>query len=245
MNELARMLRPTIQLAFLSLLPMTLWIVPDCVISTTYECLDNSGQTVFTDSPAQLLACKVFDLDSKSPSPKTEKLTFDTPRPKIFTGHREPTDPVAVSPPLALSAFSNLIEPAHSSTPTFVVPIQKIGGSPVVQAKINRKIELNLLLNPGEKVTLLRHEIGEKLGMIPSSSGNSSQDDSHSWGIRIGVLQVGDAQAFDQPVHFNTWSPPNEDIAGILGTSFFDEQYRIIDFNPDLGYLRLQMRLHQ
>jgi len=227
---------------FLSQSPVVLQ--PPDAFSTIYECVDHSGQTIFTDSPVQLLKCREYrfnsDIRKKEDNPisRSGRGTHSNAQPHVSTSsHFEPQ--------VALPTLSHLQEPPSSSTPTFLIPVQNLDGAAVVQAHLNKNTELTLLLNLEENMTVLRQDIGQELGLILQSNGGMKETDSRPIIRKISMVQIGPAKAYNLPVKFEEWSNANTEISGRLGASFFKKHYRLVDFDLSQGYLQLQMRVPQ
>ena len=138
---------------------LLLWLSPGQ--TAMYRCNDQSGSTVLTDNPVQLKDCSEVESSIVHvPSlPKSIGNTTDDHNlhsrhtSNEYRGTREEL-PLQETPPASVQDRE------------ITIPLQKIGGSFVVQANLNGQRTASLIVDTGATMTVLSTNIGIDLGIL-------------------------------------------------------------------------------
>jgi len=223
---------------------VALLVSPANVYPIIYECLDQSSHTVFTDSPVQLHECTDFNMGALSQKGRiipSDTIKKPARRDDELNSSIKTT---TIDHSNASSALSDILKPSASyPSRTFTVPITNMGGVAVVRAILNRKTEVNLLIDPGQPMTVFSFDLGKQLGLLPPTREKPKENDSLKNTrvpkvTQVGIIQIGPANAREVPVRIDYLPNEKPGISGLLGMSFF-KKFRA-DLNLDRGYLRLQ-----
>jgi clan AA aspartic protease (TIGR02281 family) len=191
---------------------MVFWTSPG--MTAMYRCHDQSGTTILTDNPAQLENCFQLEAsvvppgDSHQPRTRTERL--HTPYPE-----GAPLDSSTPQEARKDSIQENDI----------TIPLQKIGGSYVVQAQLNNERTAHLIVDTGASMTVLSTTIAIDLGILGTTDNDLLTVNTAGGSVQVNMnylslLQVGTAQAENVAVAIHDLPDIPEQIEGLLGMSF-------------------------
>jgi len=186
-----------------------------------YRCHDQSGTTILTDNPVQLKNCSQLEASVVSAPPltrdthqprKRNELPPSTPYPKSNGG---PLDP------------SKTQEAQQDSTQEsdITIPLQKIGGSFVVQVNLNNERTAHLIVDTGASMTVLSTNIAIDLGILGTTDNELLTVNTAGGSVQVNMnylssLQVGTVQAENVAVAIHDLPDIHEQIEGLLGMSF-------------------------
>ncbi len=143
----------------------------------------------------------------------------------------------ATAPPSAGTAEAT--QPAIDST----VPVSVINNVTLVQALLNGKEQVRLMLDTGASYTLLTPEVAKRLKIRPRADaprrklklvGTATLDVSF---VHLAALQVGDALVEDLEVGITPVAPGNPFLDGLLGGDFLSH------FTTQLDHAKSRLRL--
>jgi len=210
----------------------------------TFRCLDESGSTVLTDSPAQLKDCT--PLLSNTPErhvPPPSKAGGSFP-PSREPADFEPGPPTGQEEPEDTDEESEANRTAQTP-PTITIPLAKVGGSLLVQAQLNGTKDVQLILDTGATMTVISYEVAIELGIL-SGSDNSVNTVNTAGGqvqvnmARLEEIQVGSAKAKNVAVVIHDLPDGLPQVSGLLGMSFLSQF--LITLDSDKGVLLLSPR---
>lgn len=204
--------------------------MPSCLQAMMYQCVNSSGTSIYTDTPAQLGQCKPVPADS-------------TPF------HASTVQPAAV-PPGGIGPSFQILSPTGGEEKlreaiANVIHVQREGHLLIVQARLNERREARLILDTGASHTVLSRRLAQDLGMLPTSSstavtlktaGGSVQAEM----IRLETIRVGAAESHNIPVAIHDLPDAPPGIDGLLGLTFLHAFLVTLDIHK--GELRLQRR---
>ncbi len=201
----------------------------------TYECVDASGKTIFTDSPSQLTSCATA---TTSPSPQ--------PSPSRGEG----VSTSAPSPVLSSQSFPLHLPPLPQGERIrgegeITIPVTKIGRSLVVRAKLNGSREARLIVDTGAEITVLSHAVALDAGLLPSQTVatvtlNTAGGNVRADVFRIGSVSLGDAEARNVTAAVHDLPDAPAGVDGLLGLTFLDQFLVTVDARK--GELHLRQR---
>ncbi len=177
------------------------FVMDPSVYGALYSCIESSGVTVITDSPAQLQGCTL--LATSPPS---------TPR---------PTDPTSEPPPRYMPAPVVSTAP---QTPAAVlsVPLERMGSLFVVTVYVNGTRPAKMILDTGASHTILSFAVARDLSlwaqrrstsMTMHTAGGTVQADV----LPIASIKIGDAEVRDVDVAIHDLPNAPLEIEGLLG----------------------------
>jgi clan AA aspartic protease (TIGR02281 family) len=188
--------------------------------SAMYRCQDQSGTSVLTDNPAQLEGCSRLEssivsaphIPRKAPQPTGGQDMYPTELPQNSS---EPSDPSS-------SQESN---PDSTQDIDITIPLQKIGGSFVVQVNLNKERTAHLIVDTGASMTVLSTNIAIDLGLLGTTDNELLTVNTAGGSVQVNMnylssLTVGNAQAHNVAVAFHDLPDIPEQIEGLLGMSF-------------------------
>jgi clan AA aspartic protease (TIGR02281 family) len=175
--------------------------------------------------------------------------------------HEQSSDAVFESPAAAaslrrdpfrpLQKFSRHVAEAIRHTPSAVpatafttaVPIVNLGRLLIVEAELNRKRTVRLVVDTGASYTVLFPEVARDLGLLsdPSDGDLSLWTAGGEVGARIVTIktvQVGGVSVLNLPVAVLGLPNPPEGIDGLLGLSFLN--HFVVTLNPRTSQLHLK-----
>lgn len=199
-------------------------IAPNPAQTAMYQCVDRSGSTVFTDSPAQLDRCAVWA--AKNP-PLSEGPS--TP------GRARSGD---VSVPTEIVAARAEMAPTHA-----IVPIQRAGQLLVVQAYLNGRHSARLILDTGASHTILSHDLVKELGVVmdPANSLvtlNTAGGPVQAEMIKLGAIRIGEAEVQNLQVAVHDLPEPLPGVDGLLGLTFLNQFLVTLDIQKNELHLK-------
>jgi clan AA aspartic protease (TIGR02281 family) len=105
------------------------------------------------------------------------------------------------------------------------IPLQKIGGSFVVQANLNNERTAHLIVDTGASMTVLSSNIAIDLGILGTTDNELLTVNTAGGSVQVNMnylslLQVGTAQAKNVAVAIHDLPDIPEQIEGLLGMSF-------------------------
>lgn len=191
----------------------------------TYECLDPSGRSIFTDSPPDGDHCVVVHKDlSLSPA---------QPLPSSVESSEQAE---AVMPDAAVAA-----QPPGQIT----VPVFRVGRSLVVQARLNGSRDAKLIVDTGADITILSNRVARDAGILPSSYISSVTLNTAGGSVRADVarldtISVGAAEVSHVPVALHDLPDAPVGVDGLLGLTFLDKF--VVTLDVQKGELHLRRR---
>ena len=228
-----------------SLLLLLGWMVIlalDPVGATVYRCMDRSGATVFTDTPAQLTNCAAVQGSGSSTAVSPARAEPSSPaRPS------GPSSPPSI-PTESLAAGSEgegQPSPPTESPVTMTVPIQRVGQLLVVGAKLNGTRESRLVVDTGASHTILSYGVARDLGLLPSPRATSVTVKTAGGPVQAEVvpldaIRVGEAEA--QNIMVGVFDLPDAPagVDGLLGLTFLN--HFLVTLDTVKGELSLRRR---
>ena len=233
-------IRGTIAFIFMIFTQWFMWSPP--TFSAMYRCEDQSGTLVLTDNPAQLNRCS--RLESLTPPPQNLQKTIVAPK----------EIPIPPSPqlPKDSSSFSNTPvgqQTQQDSRPNenIIIPLQKIGGSFVVQATLNKERTAQLIVDTGATMTVLSTDVALDLGILGTTNNELLTVHTAGGSIQVNknfltTLAVGNAQAQNVAVAIHDLPDITEPIEGLLGMSFL--KHFLITLDAEGSKLTLRPKPH-
>lgn len=194
--------------------------------AVTYECLDASGKTVFTDSPSQLTRCVAASKGGSASSIPPAS----TPTP---------------APPQMQPSAPPVLSPGPTTSDQITVPVMRVGRSLVVQTKLNGSRDARLILDTGAEITVLSHAAALDAGLLPSqtvatvtlnTAGGSVRADV----FRVGTVSVGTAEVNNVAVAVHDLPDAPAGVDGLLGLTFLDRF--LVTLDAQKGELHLKPR---
>lgn len=192
------------------------WASPG--MTAMYRCQDQSGTTILTDNPAQLENCSQLEASVVPATP----LTGDGHRPG--TRNERPHTPYPDRLPLDSEAPQEARKDSIQES-DITIPLQKIGGSFVVQANLNNERTAHLIVDTGASMTVLSTNIAIDLGILGTTDNELLTVNTAGGSVQVNMnylslLQVGTAQAKNVAVAIHDLPDIPEQIEGLLGMSF-------------------------
>jgi clan AA aspartic protease (TIGR02281 family) len=205
--------------AFLILMAqMLLWLSPG--FTAMYRCHDQSGTSVLTDNPAQLKGCS-----------RLESSIVSTPH--VPRNPLQPTDVQNVSRTefpqnSSEQSDSSLAQESNQDSnkdSDITIPLEKIGGSFVVQVNLNQERTAHLIVDTGASMTVLSTNIAIDLGILGTTDTELLTVNTAGGSVQVNMnylssLTVGNAQAHNVAVAIHDLPDIPEQIEGLLGMSF-------------------------
>lgn len=199
-----------------------------------YHCIDEAGARSFTDSPANPSLCSVTG-GGQPIAPSNRDSAPSRKAPDVQPRSSEPPSPESAIAPRPTNAA-----PGHVT-----VPLQHIGRSLAITARLNGERQARLILDTGATLTLLSRDIARDLGLYSESPSSSALVNTAGGQVtvdvmRIGTIEVGGASVRNVPVAIFDLpdAPPN--IEGLLGLSFLS--HFLVTLDMEQGELRLTSR---
>ena len=197
---------------------MLLWLSPG--FTAMYRCQDQSGASVLTDNPAQLKGCSRLEssivsapqVPNELPQPSGRQNVSHTEFPQSSSEHSD-------------TSFAQ--DPNQDSTQDseITIPLEKIGGSFVVQVNLNRERTAHLIVDTGASLTVLSTNIAIDLGLLGTTDNELLTVNTAGGSVQVNKnylssLTVGNAQAHNVAVAIHDLPDIPEQIEGLLGMSF-------------------------
>ena len=234
------------RLTGVSLLTIGLWSFPIVEGWTTlYTCLNASGTTIFTDSPAQLTNCEVIAPETVAPqvpqsiTPGTgenERSYAATPRQPASPESRHDPDTVSFEQQQTVEVAPN--DEAASVT----LPLTRIGDLMLVQVLLNGKQQAHLIVDTGASMTVLSYDLAIELGLL--SGAQISLDTVNTAGGAVQVnrthveeIRAGSAVVRNVPVAIHDLPNRIPGISGLLGMSFLNRFKVTLDAEREVLHL--------
>lgn len=202
---------------------LVLFLAPS-VDAALYSCIDATGNTVITDSPAQLRTCTLLSAGRSAtperPSPMGEPPVPRATEPEVPRDHQTPA-----------SGFS--------------VPLERLGSLLVVTIQVNGTRPAKVILDTGASHTMLSYAVARDLALWANASATSLTMHTAGGTVRADVLPIASislggaevrhtvATIYDLPE-----APPG--IEGLLGLDVL----RQFEVTLDTVRNRLQLRVH-
>jgi clan AA aspartic protease (TIGR02281 family) len=197
---------------------MFLWLSPG--FTAMYRCQDQSGTSVLTDNPAQLKGCS-----------RLESSIVSTPH--VPRNPLQPTDVQNVSPTefpqnSSEQSDSSLAQESNQDSNKdrdITIPLERIGGSFVVQVNLNQERTAHLIVDTGASMTVLSTNIAIDLGILGTTDTELLTVNTAGGSVQVNMnylssLTVGNAQAHNVAVAIHDLPDIPEQIEGLLGMSF-------------------------
>ncbi|MBI5854475.1 MAG: DUF4124 domain-containing protein, partial [Nitrospirae bacterium] len=128
-----------------------------------YHCVDEAGARSFTDSPANPRLCSVTG-GGQPIAPSNRDSAPSRTAPESQPRSSEPS-----SPDRAIDPRPTTAAPGHVT-----VPLQHIGRSLAITARLNGERQARLILDTGATLTLLSRDIARDLGLYSESPSSSA-----------------------------------------------------------------------
>lgn len=194
-----------------------------CAWALTYECIDVTGQIIFTDSLSQLTRCVTATTSRPSSQPS----------PSRGEGVIAPSF-APVQPAPAVSSLS----PAGVA-----VPVTKVGRSLVVQVRLNNQREAKLIVDTGAEITVLSHAVALDAGLLPSTTVatvtlNTAGGSIRADVFRVGTVSLGTAEARNVTAAVHDLPDAPAGVDGLLGLTFLDQFLVTLDAQKGELYLK-------
>ncbi len=154
---------------FLGLTLLLSFLPIDQTWPKTYRCMDSSGHTVLTDSPAQLQDCELL---SNEEAPVQPPRTFSRPKapaPSPIPLENEEADEEEFEDVDDEREWANEQDTETDNTHTVTVSVRRYGGSLIVPVKLNNQKSVNLILDTGATMTVLSTDVAIELGLTSDS----------------------------------------------------------------------------
>ncbi len=212
--------------------------------ATLYQCVDASGSRVFTDSPAQLKDCKVVNPGGPNPpaSPSVPTPPVSSPSPQPPTTRHPGSSPGIGG---AVTTVPHRDSGSGTGPRQVAVPVERVGRSLVVQARLNGTREAKLIVDTGADITILSHAVALDLGLVPTASSPTITLNTVGGTVRADVVVVetmavgaAEARAVQAAIHDLPDAPSG--VEGLLGLTFLDKFLVTVDSQK--GELHLQPR---
>lgn len=189
-------------------------------MTAMYRCHDQSGATVLTDNPAQLKNCSQLEASVVSAPP----LTKNTYQPRKRNEPPPTPYPKSKGAPLDPSMTQEAQQDSTQES-DITIPLQKIGGSFVVQANLNKERTAYLIVDTGASMTVLSTNIAIDLGILGTTDNELLTVNTAGGSVQVNMnylssLQVGTAQSENVAVAIHDLPDIPEQIEGLLGMSF-------------------------
>jgi len=183
-----------------------------------YRCQDTSGATILTDNPAQLTNCAKLEASVVS-TPSFKKDLPQTNKRSDAPDYSKKNEP---SPNTVIRPQSKQDSPQEND---LTIPLQKIGGSFVVQVNLNNERTAHLIVDTGASMTVLSTAIAIDLGILGTTDNELLTVNTAGGSVQVNMnylasLQVGTAQANHVAVAIHDLPDIPEQIEGLLGMSF-------------------------
>lgn len=207
---------------------MGLWVEP--AGGTMYRCLDATGASVFTDSPAQLEGCIAVTTGLPGPAPAAP----NQPTPMV-----EP-DPAPLSSPPSPAGSDG---PSPAPTGEVTVPIQRAGSLLVVQAQINGSRETRLVLDTGASHTILSYSVARDLGILSEQRGTTvtlktAGGPVQADVVRVNSIRIGEAEVRNSQAAIYDVPDAPTGVEGLLGLTFLHQFAVTLDVAKGQLHLR-------
>ena len=194
------------------------WLSPG--FSALYRCEDQSGTSILTDNPAQLKGCSQLESSVVStphvprnpPQPTGGQNASSTEFPQNSSEHSE-------------TSFAQESNQDSSQDSDMTIPLEKIGGSFVVQVNLNKERTAHLIVDTGASMTVLSTNIAIDLGLLGTTDNELLTVNTAGGSVQVNMnylssLTVGNAQAHNVAVAIHDLPDIPEQIEGLLGMSF-------------------------
>ncbi len=177
-----------------------------------YRCQDQNGTTVLTDNPAQLTHCAQLETTAVFPPANLPQPTKKTENPQQKDVQLHSLQP----------------QPSRQDAPQEIdsaIPLQKIGGSFVVQVNLNDERTAKLIVDTGASMTVLSTAVAIDLGILGTTDNELLTVNTAGGSVQVNMnylasLQVGTAHAKHVAVAIHDLPDIPEQIEGLLGMSF-------------------------
>ncbi len=194
------------------------WVVLASVAgwgASLYRCTDESGNSVFTDSPAQLEGCRVVEADEAALPETTSRPVRSVP-----PRHAVPSTPSSTNPVATAEAGVQ----ARQVT----VAVQRAGHLLLVPTHVNGTRKAWLILDTGASHTILSREVAEELGLL--SAGPTALVTLKTAGgpvqaeiVRVDSIRVDKAEVRNSLVAVYDMPDVPRGVDGLLGLTFLKQ----------------------
>ncbi len=207
--------RPTMYPLLLLIIGIMMW--PSQASTAMFRCYDQVGSQILTDNPAQLTDCIQLKSSIISSSQEYQNLPQPAPAPDALPaqGYSEYSEPQT-------SEQHN--QGPHSET-DLNIPLEKIGGSFIAQAILNKGRAARLIVDTGASMTVLSTNIAIDLGILGTTDNELLTVNTAGGSVQVNMnylrsLNVGEAEAQHVAVAIHDLPDIPEQIDGLLGMSF-------------------------
>ena len=185
-----------------------------------YRCQDQSGTSVLTDNPAQLKGCSLLKSSIEPPPLVPPK------PPNSLSRQNKPGREIPRKTADQTKEFIEQHPTRHTNQDSDItIPLQKMGGSFVVQADLNKERSAHLIVDTGASMTVLSTDIAIDLGILGTTDNELLTVNTAGGSVQVNMnylssLTVGTAQAHNVAVAIHDLPDIPEQIEGLLGMSF-------------------------
>ena len=197
---------------------MLLWLSPG--FAAMYRCQDQSGTSVLTDNPAQLKGCSRLESSIVS--------TPHVPRNLLQPADVQNVSRTEFPQNSSEQSDSSLAQESNQDSNKdrdITIPLERIGGSFVVQVNLNQERTAHLIVDTGASMTVLSTNIAIDLGILGTTDTELLTVNTAGGSVQVNMnylssLTVGNAQAHNVAVAIHDLPDIPEQIEGLLGMSF-------------------------
>jgi len=197
---------------------LLLWLSPGQ--TAMYQCYDQSGSTVLTDNPVQLKDCSEVESSIVHIPSLPNNIGNSSNDHSLHSRHtsNEYRETRKESPLQKTPSTSD-------QDREITIPLQRMGGSFVVQANLNGQRTANLIVDTGATMTVLSTNIGIDLGILGTTDTTLLTINTAGGSVQVNMsylssLHVGRAKAKNVAVAIHDLPDMPEHIEGLLGMSF-------------------------
>lgn len=205
-------------------------LIPAAVsLAALYRCIDQAGQSIFTDRTVQMAQCMPLAEESPStsfPAPSSIPPVIDVTEPSSATS----------MPPLEGAPTA----PEHGIS----IPVRRIGHLHLVSVELNGSRTAQLILDTGASHTILSQEVIRELALLPSDyrpglvSLKTASGSVDAQIVRIDSMKIATAEVRNSSAAVHTVPDFPSGVDGLLGLSFLHQFEITLDSNK--GELRLK-----
>jgi len=198
-------------------------------LAALHRCIDQAGQSIFTDRTVQMTHC--IQLSEENPS-------TSFPAPSSIPAAIDVTDPPSAAHMPSLETSPTALDQGIS------IPIRRIGHLYVVPVELNSSRTAQLILDTGASHTILSQEIVRDLALLPSDyrpglvSLKTASGSVDAQVVRIDSMKIATAEVRNSSAAVHTVPDFPAGVDGLLGLSFLHQFEITLDSNK--GELRLK-----
>lgn len=184
-----------------------------------YRCQDHSGTTVLTDNPTQLHNCSQLKISILPVPDSLHNTTEQTPP------HESPAAFPQTYPELMDASTSHPPDQEPEPQKDIIIPLQKMGGSLIVEVTLNQERTAHLIVDTGASLTVLSTKIAIDLGILGTTDTELLTINTAGGSVQVNMnylssINIGNARAENIAVAIHDLPDIPEEIEGLLGMSF-------------------------